>query len=309
MSAACVHWWTQGVDALRASSVNIRRMKSFSRSRYARWTARRGPFSLLIAVTASAALAGPVEQAQETVKETNRADAISQDRIDELSEETRRMLQAYRQAIRKKQQLAVYNQELEKIVAEQRSRKQALQARIEQVRELREKAEPLLLRMVDTLERFVQADLPFQQSERKQRIKSLREAIADPSVGIAESFRRVLDAYQAEAEYGRSIGASRGELTFSGETRLVEFLRVGRTMLFYITPDDRNVGYWDRKADTWKPLSTEYRTAIREGIEVARDQAAPQLIEIAVPAPTPASGLEEGAGTAKPSDAAEKDSP
>jgi len=280
-------------------------MKSFLRRRHSRRAAVRGPLLFLLAAALSTVSAGPVEQAQETVKETNRADAISQDRIDELSEETREMLQAYRQAIRKKQQLGVYNQELETIVAEQRSRKEALSTRIEEVRELREKAEPLLLRMVDSLERFVESDLPFQQKERTQRIQGLREAIADPSVGIAESFRKVLDAYQAEAEYGRTIDASRGELSFSGETRLVEFLRVGRAMLFYITPDDENVGYWDREAGNWKPLSTDYRTAVREGIEVARDQAAPKLIEIAAPAPTPMAEQSTPAVPAKADDGGE----
>lgn len=232
-----------------------------------------------------AGAAGPVEQARETVTETNQADAASQDRIDRLSEETRRMLDAYREAVTRTQQLQVYSRELDKIVAEQERRKQALQERIDRVGDLREQVEPLMLRMIDGLERFVEADLPFSLAERRERVAGLREAAANPDLNVAERFRRVLEAYQAEAEYGRTMGTYRGEIELDGSPRLVEFLRVGRTMLFYLTPDDARAGYWDRESGAWQPLPDRYRNPVREGIRVAKDVAAPQLIEIAVPAP------------------------
>lgn len=233
-----------------------------------------------------AGAADPVEQARDTVTETNQADAASQDRIDRLSEETRRMLDAYREAVTRTQQLQVYNRELEKIVAEQERRKQALQDRIAQVGDLREQVEPLMLRMIDGLERFVEADLPFSLAERRERVDGLREAAANPDLNVAERFRRVLEAYQAEAEYGRTMGTYRGEIEMDASPRLVEFLRVGRTMLFYLTPDDARAGYWDRDSSSWQPLPDRYRGPIREGIRVAEDVAAPQLIEVAVPAPS-----------------------
>ncbi|MDT0634907.1 DUF3450 domain-containing protein [Spectribacter hydrogenooxidans] len=233
-----------------------------------------------------AGAADPVEQARDTVTETNQADAASQDRIDRLSEETRRMLDAYREAVTRTQQLQVYNRELDKIVAEQERRKQALQNRIDRVGDLREQVEPLMLRMIDGLERFVEADLPFSLAERRERVAGLREAVANPELNVAERFRRVLEAYQTEAEYGRTMGTYRGEVEMDGSPRLVEFLRVGRTMLFYLTPDDARVGYWDRDSGAWQPLPDRYRGPIREGIRVAKDVAAPQLIEIAVPAPS-----------------------
>lgn len=226
-----------------------------------------------------------VDEAVDTVEQTNRADAASQNRIDELSAETREMLEAYRRAITRKQQLAVYNRELEKIVGEQERRRDALAERVDSVSDLREEIEPLMLRMIDNLDRFIEADLPFRKAERDRRVAGLREAVADPEQNIAERFRKVLAAYQAEAEYGRTLGTYRGELDIDGNKRLVEFLRIGRVMLFYITPDDARVGYWDRAGQSWKPLPDSYRGTIRDGVRVAKDLAAPQLVEIAVPAP------------------------
>ncbi|WP_353252190.1 DUF3450 domain-containing protein [Salinisphaera sp. PC39] len=248
---------------------------------------------LILGAAGPASAADATGQALGTAEQTNRQDAASQNRIDELSEETREMLEAYRTAITRKQQLEVYNRELARIVEEQVRRKERLSSRVDEVARLGEEIEPLMLRMIDGLQRFVESDLPFRLEARKQRIQDLRGAVSDPGTNAAEQFRRVLEAYQKEAEYGRTMGTYRGELTFDGEPRLVEFLRVGRVMLFYISPDDANVGYWDSQAEAWKPLPARYRRPVREGIRVARDQAAPQLVEIAVPAPSPA---EDGDG-------------
>lgn len=252
-----------------------------------RWIAG-GLVSLGVAV--AAAQSESVDRAVDTVEQTNREDAASQDRIDALSEQAREMLESYRRAVTRTQQLKVYNRELEKVVAEQERRKAALQERVNSVSDLRNDIEPLMLRMIDGLERFLDADLPFREREREQRIAGLREAAADPEQNVAERFRKVLAAYQAEAEYGRTIGTYRGELALDGSQRLVEFLRVGRVMLFYITPDDTRVGYWNREEEAWQSLPDSYGSAVRDGVRVAKDLAAPQLVEIAVPAPSAASG-------------------
>jgi hypothetical protein len=228
-----------------------------------------------------------VQKSLDTASDTVQSSARSQQKIDQLSEQTREMLENYRQAIRKTQQLQVYNRELERIVSEQRGRRDRLAARIEDVGGLGEEIEPLTLRMIDGLARFIEADLPFRAGERKARIDDLRQTMSDPETSLAEKYRKVLEAYQAEAVYGRTMDTYRGEIPrTSGEgSRLVEFLRVGRVMLFYLTPDEAEAGYWDREAGEWRVLDGDYRDAIRRGIRVARDVAAPQLVEIAVPAP------------------------
>lgn len=262
----------------------------------------------LALMLASPGAAAPVEQALKTVEATNRADATSQNRIDELSAEALEMLNKYRRAVTRRQQLKVYNQELEKIVGKQGQRKAALQQQIESIAELRAEIEPLMLRMIDHLEQFVAADLPFLLDKRKQRVAALREAVANPELTVAERFRRVLAAYQAEAEYGRTIGTYRGELEIDGQQRFVEFLRVGRVMLFYITPNNDRIGYWDREQEAWLTLPSRYTKAIREGIRVAKDLVAPELIAIPVSAPehanakarTPAPGATDDAATGTP---------
>lgn len=240
---------------------------------------------LLLTVALVASAQKPVDEALETVTETNRADAATQNRIDDISAETLEMLNEYRRAVTRRQQLKVYNRELEKIIAEQERRKAALKQQMATIQDLRAEIEPLMLRMIDHLEQFVEADLPFLMRERKQRIASLRAAVANPDLSVAERFRKVLAAYQAEAKYGRTIGTYRGELEINGQQRFVEFLRMGRVMLLYITPDNSRVGYWNREQEAWQPLPDHDAEAIRQGVRLAKDLAASQLLALPVPAP------------------------
>src|SRR3546814_3064625 len=68
---------------------------------------------------------------------------------------------------------------------------------------------PLMLRMTDSLEKFVALDLPFLHNERQARIDNLKQALGDPQVNAGEKFRRILEAYQIEVDYGRTLGVER----------------------------------------------------------------------------------------------------
>jgi Protein of unknown function (DUF3450) len=104
-------------------------------------------------------------------------------------------------------------------------------------------------------------------------------------VDLAEKYRRLLEAYQVEAEYGRTIEAYRGDL--NGKNQTVDFLRFGRLALYYLTLDRREAGYWDKRSNAWRPLPPEYRSAIEQGVRIARKQAPPDLLKLPVPSPQP----------------------
>ena len=102
----------------------------------------------------------------------------------------------------------------------------------------------------------------------------------DPEAPLAEKYRRVLEAYQIEAEYGRTLGAERGQI---GD-RQADLLRVGRAGLFYLTLDGDEAGRWDAKAGKWEELPGRYRKEIRRGLKLARETAAPDFINLPMPA-------------------------
>jgi hypothetical protein len=104
-------------------------------------------------------------------------------------------------------------------------------------------------------------------------------------VTVAEKFRRVMEAYQIENEYGRTIEEYKGSLEVDGLLREVDFLRIGRVALMYQTSDGQRQGVWDQDAGEWVALGGEYRNRIRQGFRVARRQIAPELLILPIPAP------------------------
>jgi hypothetical protein len=139
--------------------------------------------------------------------------------------------------------------------------------------------------MIDTLDQFVGLDVPFLLEERRKRVAGLREMMDRADVTISEKYRRILEAYQVENEYGRTIEAYRAPMPGADGSRTVDFLRVGRVALLYQTLDARESGMWDPGTKAWALLDDGYRAPIRQGLRMARKQVAPDLVEIPVPAP------------------------
>jgi hypothetical protein len=144
---------------------------------------------------------------------------------------------------------------------------------------------PLMDRMIAGLEQFVALDVPFLEEERKNRVQNLQSLLERQDVSVAEKFRRVMEAYQIENEYGRTIENYKGSLEIGGLVREVDFLRIGRVTLVYQTTDGQSQGVWDQGSGQWVALGSEYRNRIRQGLRVARRQIAPELLLLPVPAP------------------------
>jgi hypothetical protein len=142
-----------------------------------------------------------------------------------------------------------------------------------------------MLRMVDALVSFVEADVPMLVSERETRLAHLVELMDRADVEDSEKYRRIMEAYQIENEYGRTIEVYQDTLNIDGEERTLDFLRVGRVALLYQTLDGEEVGAWDQSEKRWVELPSSYSDSIRKGIRIARKQLAPDMIRVPVAAP------------------------
>jgi len=236
-----------------------------------------------------AATAAPGTEALSTAienqVEANRAAAAAQQAIDTAGEQTRRMLDEYRESLRQTETLNAYNAHLRQLVASQESQVLSLEKQMAEIETTRRGVVPLMLRMTDALERFVQLDRPFLADDRKRRLTELKELMGRADVGDSEKFRRLLEAYRIENEYGRTIETYRAELKNGGNPRTVDFLRVGRVALLYQTLDGREAGGWNNRTRQWQVLPADYHAALRKGLAVARKEVPPELLTIAVEAP------------------------
>ena len=209
----------------------------------------------------------------------------SQDVIDGIVEETRDTVEEYRAVMKEVDGLIVYNTLLDRQIADQEQELSNLATSINSVTDIERQILPLLTRMIDGLDRFVALDVPFLAEERRERVVSLRDLLGRADVTAAEKFRVVMEAWQIENDYGRTIFAYTGELEIGGTNREVDFLQVGRVSLVYQTPDGANSGVWDQNNRQWVVLGNEYRNSIRQGLRLARNQIGPDLLLLPIAAP------------------------
>ena len=227
-----------------------------------------------------------VQQAQRQSSELTSAAAASQRRIDQLDDATRSALASYQQANQQIIQLTEYNGRMNDVVARQQQELSSLRAQLQSIEQTQAQVRPLIRRMVDTLAQFVAVDMPFLLDERAQRVARLQDLLVDPDVSVAELYRRVLEAYQIESDYGRTLEAWRGELVQADTSRVVEFLRLGRLMLFYQTLDAQEQGYWDVTTQRWQVLPKGYRRTLEQGMAIARTEQVPVMLRLPLPAVT-----------------------
>lgn len=242
----------------------------------------------LLAVSCAALFSLPVYAVDDSMTQQEKMDregAASQDRIDQLDDKAKSNFQEFRIASRRLESLRIYNQQMDKLIKSQNSEMESIRNQIDTIDDIETGALPLMLEMTQTLSELVEADVPFLLNEREERVANLKELIDRADVSAGEKYRRILEAYQVEVEYGRTIEAYRGELVMDSEARKVEFLRIGRLGLYYQTLDGNRIGRWNAERDSWEVLDAGYRTAIRDGLRVARKQAPPELLTLPINAP------------------------
>ncbi|MGI9229314.1 MAG: DUF3450 domain-containing protein [Gammaproteobacteria bacterium] len=213
--------------------------------------------------------------------ERNKESAASQKRVDTIATSTDKLVAQYKKELKVIDGLKVYNALLQRQLELQTLEMQQLRTSIEEVSVIERQITPLMLRMVESLEQFVMLDMPFLLEERTERVARLKDTIGRADVTAAEKFRNVLEAFQIENDYGRTIEAYKDVI----DGIEVSLLRFGRVSLVYQDESGTINKAWDQEAGQWVELdSAEYRNHIARGLKIARKQVAPDLIMLPVSA-------------------------
>lgn len=207
---------------------------------------------------------------------------VGQQNISKLADRSKEVLQKYRQTLKKIENAKIYNAQLEKIINKQKSEIASIDKQMGSIQDTSKGIVPLMLRMVETMESFVFLDVPFLKKERAKRITSMKKLMDRADVSVSEKYRRILEAYQVENEYGRTIEAYRGSQEREGNTLTVDFLRIGRIALVYQTLDGGVTSVWNQKTGKWQDLGSEFKKGVQEGLRMARKQSAPNLLKLPI---------------------------
>jgi len=245
--------------------------------------------SLLLSLASVPALSDNLlNQAIQLESKTDTAASQSQQKINRLDDRTRKMLEQYRSANRQSKTLQTYNNHLNTLLSSQEQEINSLKQQLTQIETTQREIIPLMLNMQKSLARFVELDIPFLPKERQTRIDTLNTMMGRADVTTAEKFRRLIEAYQIENNYGNTIEAYRGLIELQGKKSSVDFLRFGRVALYYQRLDGSETGVWNKSEKRWEPLSSDYQNSIRQGLRIARKETAPDLLTLPLPAPTEA---------------------
>ena len=209
----------------------------------------------------------------------------SQEKITDLSVETQELLGEYRLVLQQIDRLIAYNDYVERLITDQEEQIVDINRQLQEFALIERGIVPLMLESIETLDRFIDLDVPFLLEERKDRVNRLRVIMNESDITVSEKFRQIMDAYQIETSFGSDIEAYTGFLEINGENRQVDFLRIGRTSLTYQTPDQNQTGFWNKKTQQWEDLPRKYTDYVKEGLRIAKKQITPDLIQLPVEAP------------------------
>jgi hypothetical protein len=214
----------------------------------------------------------------------DQAGKSAQDQIDQLDDATQAMASKYSRALELTASVNKYNAHLTDQVSAQRTELKSIQTQLETIETTNRDVFPLMEKMVDMLAQFVAADMPFKLEERTKRVETLKGLMDRADVSVSEKYRRILEAYQIEMEYGRTLDDYPATIGEGADAKAAEIVRLGRVALMYQLPDGSDAGYWDTAQKKWVS-DTGYAKDVKNALRVAKKLGAPDLLWVPLPAP------------------------
>ncbi|MFT5519924.1 MAG: hypothetical protein ACI9IA_000511 [Enterobacterales bacterium] len=227
--------------------------------------------------------AGPLDASTTIEKAMNKNSVTTQTRVDQLADQTSDMSQTYQLTLQSIDSLKAYNSSIEGFIRKQKSEMDSIQGQMDGIDGTERAVIPMMEDMIESLDQFVHLDIPFLMEEREKRVNFLREMMLSVNVSNSEKYRKILEAYQIENDYGSSVTSYEEKITIGGVEKTVDFLRFGRVALVYQSRDEESRAYYDTTSKDWIAVGDEYRRTIRDGIKMARGQANLNLIHLPVP--------------------------
>ena len=206
----------------------------------------------------------------------------SQQKIDSLFEQSQDLLIEYRSVVAEYENLKVYNDHVAGLVADQQATIDSLQRQIDGIEETKQGVVPLMYEMIDALAEFVELDLPIQKEKRLDRVARLEDLMGNSNVSTSEKFRQIIEAYQAELDYGSGLISYQGNLNIDGQEVAVDFFHMGRVAFLAQSLDLKNAWIYNNESNEWTALEDEYLNPLTTAIRMSRKQTAFDLVKLPV---------------------------
>lgn len=238
---------------------------------------------IALATVITTAQASSLDQARSIENKSNTASAVSQKKIDKSAEKTLSYNAEIEQLQEEVKNLAVYRDHLSGLVNSQEQEKTNLQTQIETIKDTRQGVVPLMYNMLDGLTAVVEQDKPIKISERQLRIEKLTHMMTRADVSDAEKYRRILEAYQIEMDYGSKLGTYQTQITVDNNELIdADMLHLGRAALLARRLDGSQYWSWNTYKNQWQALDVSQNNQLDKAYSMAYKQIAPSLLTLPV---------------------------
>lgn len=250
--------------------------------------------SLLAGVVATAGAAhaqSPLDQALQVARQSTQQGAQTQDEINDVAlaaDDLERQYLALRSQIEDQE---VFVQQQQIFLQSQDVEISELRRQLERVDTLEAEVIPMLLEMTVALEDFIAQDLPFQTDLRQSRLDNIRNLLGDATVSPAETYRVILNAYEIEASYGRSLRVYEDTVEAEGEPAQVKFLQLGRVAIIRVFQGGPRAGDMEIRTKAnqeWRALPGSYASNVQRAIRIGEEVTTPEVFIAPLPGPNQA---------------------
>ena len=204
----------------------------------------------------------------------------AQEKIEELDEISKKVYFEYKDTLNEYKSLKNYDDQLSEIIDAQFREITNINQQIDSLDDINIDILPLLKTMIDTLRKVIDLDIPFLKEGRVQRVNNLDELLLRADITTAEKFRKVFEAYQIEADFGKTIENYPGYITLNNNQIAVDFFRLGRLGLFYRTPDGNETGFWNLGSNDWSHEGGSLDKNIKAALDISNRQSPPNFITL-----------------------------
>ena len=117
--------------------------------------------------------------------------ASNQEQLNKIDDETKLLEFDYKDTIKEYENLKLYNDQLQRIITSQEEEIQSILDQIDELDNININMIPIMLKMIDALDKFVTLDIPFLLTERTERVDNLKSIMDRGDISTSEKFRKV----------------------------------------------------------------------------------------------------------------------
>lgn len=224
---------------------------------------------LILSLLPLAIFANAIDSSVKVIEKTNDKLKKYQRSIDKNEEIREDLLGEYKYTNSSLKSTKIYNEQLVKITKSQEEELKSLEQQLIDIEQTQKNIFPLMIDMIKSLKTLVNQDIPFLLDERLQRIQRLENTLDKADIQAHEKYRIILEAFKIEYDYAKTIESYQDKI----EGKTYNFLRLGRTALYYQSLDLKDYGYYNKQTSSWEEIEDmKSKSNIRRAIKIAKKQ-------------------------------------